>query len=40
MVVFFEEDILVVFIELFKFDVLVKGGDYEISSIVGVDIVF
>ncbi|MCR9050668.1 MAG: D-glycero-beta-D-manno-heptose 1-phosphate adenylyltransferase [Phaeodactylibacter xiamenensis] len=39
MVVPFEEDTPAALIELLKPDVLVKGGDYEISSIVGADTV-
>jgi rfaE bifunctional protein nucleotidyltransferase chain/domain len=39
LVVPFEEDTPAALIELLKPDVLVKGGDYEISSIVGADTV-
>lgn len=39
MVVPFEEDTPAALIELLKPDVLVKGGDYEVSSIVGADTV-
>ena len=39
LVVPFDEDTPAALIELLKPDVLVKGGDYEISSIVGADTV-
>lgn len=39
MVVSFEEDTPAALIELLKPDVLVKGGDYDIRSIVGADTV-
>jgi bifunctional ADP-heptose synthase (sugar kinase/adenylyltransferase) len=39
LVVPFEEDTPAALIELLKPDVLVKGGDYAINSIVGADTV-